>query len=148
MALDRRTFLKCSLCAPAAAAVPAFLMRAAFAAAPSDRVFVLLRLAGGNDGLSTVVPFEQDAYYNARPALGIGKGRVVELSGGVGLHPALAPLRAAWDAGDLSVIQGVGYKNPDRSHFVSTDIWHTASRDPQSRPRCGEGVEDPSRANA
>ena len=72
MTIDRRTFLKCSLCAPAAAAVPAVLMRAAFAAAPSDRVFVLLRLGGGNDGLNTVVPFEQDAYYNARPALGIG----------------------------------------------------------------------------
>ena len=133
MTIDRRTFLKCSLCAPAAAVVPAVLMRAAFAAAPSDRVFVLLRLGGGNDGLNTVVPFEQDAYYNARPALGIGKGRIVELAGGVGLNPGLAPMRAAWEAGDLAVIQGVGYERPDRSHFVSTDIWHTASRDPQSR---------------
>ncbi|MFQ5844375.1 MAG: DUF1501 domain-containing protein [Planctomycetota bacterium] len=133
MDVSRRTFLLGGLAVPAAAALPSFLLRAAAAAPPSDRGLVLLRLAGGNDGLNTVVPFEQDAYHRARPGLGISGGAVLRLQDGIGLHPGLGGLRPAWEAGDLAVVQGVGYANPNRSHFISTDIWHTASLEPQSR---------------
>ncbi|MGH7162969.1 MAG: DUF1501 domain-containing protein, partial [Planctomycetota bacterium] len=111
---------------PVAAAVPALFARALLAAPEGDRVLVLLQLTGGNDGLNAVVPFEDDAYHRARPGIGVRADQVIRLGGGVGLNPALAGLREAWDAGALAVLQGVGYPNPNRSHFASTDIWHTA----------------------
>ncbi|MHC4956246.1 MAG: DUF1501 domain-containing protein [Planctomycetota bacterium] len=128
-AFDRRSFLKGGLAASAAAmALPTLFSRAVFAAEKSDRVLVLIQLDGGNDGLNTVIPYGDDAYFNARPSLGIGKKRVVTLDDHIGLHPSLAPLRAAWEDGALGVVQGVGYPDPNRSHFASTDIWQTASR--------------------
>ena len=127
-ALDRRSFLKGGMAASAAAlALPALFSRAVLAAAESDRVLVLIQLDGGNDGLNTVIPFGDDLYYKARPSLGFKAGQLTKLDDHIGLHPALAPLRAAWDDSALSVVQGVGYPEPNRSHFTSTDIWQTAS---------------------
>jgi uncharacterized protein (DUF1501 family) len=95
---------------------------------PDDgRVLVLVQLAGGNDGINTIVPFAHDAYYTARPQLAIPKNQVLNLNGEVGFHPALAPLRPLFDGGAFSIVHGVGYPNPDRSHFRSTDIWLTGS---------------------
>ncbi len=93
-----------------------------------DRVLVVIQLAGGNDGLNTVVPFGEPAYYKARTGIAIPQNEVLRLSNadGVGLHPKLAALRDLYDDGQLSIIQGVGYPNPNRSHFKSMDIWHTA----------------------
>jgi uncharacterized protein (DUF1501 family) len=122
--IDRRSFLKGALAFPAAAALPGLFARAAWAAGPGDNVLVLVRLDGGNDGLNTVVPYADDLYHRARP--GIGVRDPVKLDERVGLHPALGALRAAWDQGALAVVQGVGYPNSSRSHFTSTDIWHTA----------------------
>jgi len=95
---------------------------------PNDgRVLVLVQMAGGNDGLNTIVPYAHDAYYTARPQLAIPQDQVLNLNGEVGLHPALKPLQPMFDSGTFSIVHGVGYPNPDRSHFRSTDIWLTGS---------------------
>jgi len=122
--LSRRSFLKGALAIPAAATLPGLFARAAFAAGAGDEVLVLVRLDGGNDGLNTVVPFADDLYHRARP--GIGVNDPVKLTDAIGLHPSLGALRTAWDQGALAIVQGVGYPNSSRSHFTSTDIWHTA----------------------
>ena len=132
-AIDRRSFLKGALALPAAVALPGLFARAAFAAGPGDEVLVLVRLDGGNDGLNTVIPFGDDLYYRARPGLGVPAGQVGRLDDHLGLHPALAGLRGAWDDGALAIVQGVGYPNSSRSHFTSTDIWHTAYTTPPER---------------
>jgi uncharacterized protein (DUF1501 family) len=90
-------------------------------------ILVVVQLAGGNDGLNTIVPFGHDTYYQARPSIGIPKQRVLSVDGLVGFNPVLAPLKALYDTGNLAVIQGVGYPNPNRSHFMATEIWQTAS---------------------
>jgi uncharacterized protein (DUF1501 family) len=91
-----------------------------------DTILVVLQLAGGNDGLNTVVPVTNDFYHRARPALGL-KSNLLKLTDEFSLHPSLAALKEVYDAGQLSIIHGVGYPNPNRSHFRSTEIWHTAS---------------------
>jgi uncharacterized protein (DUF1501 family) len=104
---------------------------------PEDRILVVVQLGGGNDGLNTVVPFNNDAYYKARPAIAIPKpGRSqgnlqgalkIDDKADVGLHPNLTGFKQLMDDGVASIVQGVGYPNPNRSHFTSMDIWHTAS---------------------
>jgi len=91
-------------------------------------ILVVLQLAGGNDGLNTVVPFGDDDYRRARPSLALRENQVLKLGAKekVGLHPALAGMVKSYEAGDLAVVQGVGYPNPNRSHFRSTEIWATA----------------------
>jgi uncharacterized protein (DUF1501 family) len=117
-------------CAP-----PAFLSRLAHAAerddTPADghRILVLLELSGGNDGLNTVIPYGDPAYYQARPGIGIPRANVLKLDDHLGLHPALRGLHELYDDGRLAIIQGVGYPNPDRSHFRSMDIWQSAQPD-------------------
>lgn len=96
-------------------------------AAANDRILVLIQLAGGNDGLNTVVPTADDAYYRARPGIAIGRGAALGLNDRVGLHPSLTGFRKLWDAGRLAIVEGVGYPQPDRSHFRSMDIWHSAA---------------------
>ena len=90
-------------------------------------ILVVIQLAGGNDGLNTVIPFQDDLYYKARPTIGIPASQVIPLDQGLGLHPSLGPLKALYESGNLAIIQGVGYPNPNRSHFRSTEIWQTAS---------------------
>ncbi len=95
---------------------------------PDDgRVLVLVQCAGGNDGLNTIVPYNQDTYYEYRPQLAVKKSEVIDINGEIGFHPSLANLRPMYDNGKLAIVQGVGYPNPNRSHFKSTDIWLTAS---------------------
>jgi len=94
---------------------------------PGNKVVVILQLSGGNDGLNTVIPFRNDLYYKARPKLGITKEKAISLTDEAGLHPALKGLKEIYDDGGLAIINSVGYPNPDRSHFRSMDIWHTAS---------------------
>lgn len=92
----------------------------------NDRILVVVQLAGGNDGLNTLVPIDNDDYYKARPGIAIGKGSALKLNDRLGLHPSLTGLREFWDAGRLAIVEGVGYPQPDRSHFRSMDIWHSA----------------------
>src|SRR6266852_2728332 len=95
-------------------------------AAPSDRILVLVQLAGGNDGLNTVIPFTDGAYHDARPTLRQDQG-VLALNGQLGLHPNLKGLKASFDAGQLAIVQGVGYPSPNLSHFAPMSIWETAN---------------------
>jgi uncharacterized protein (DUF1501 family) len=90
-------------------------------------ILVVLQMAGGNDGLNTVVPFTNDFYHRARPRIGLAETKVLRLNSEVGLHHALTGFKELYDAGQLAVVQGVGYPNPNRSHFRSTEIWQTAS---------------------
>ncbi len=92
-----------------------------------NTIFVLLQMAGGNDGLNTVVPYSNDHYLKARPTLGLREGKVLKLNDQFGLHPSLGPFQELLDHGNLSILHGVGYPNPNRSHFRSTEIWQTAS---------------------
>jgi uncharacterized protein (DUF1501 family) len=119
----------------AASTLPLFLGHTAEAlalqeAAPkkkagAGRILVVVQLAGGNDGLNTVIPCEMDAYYKMRPRLAIAKKDVLKLDGGLGLHPSATGLKELYDDGKLAIVQGVGYPNPNRSHFSSMDIWQT-----------------------
>ncbi len=90
-------------------------------------ILVVLQMAGGNDGLNTVVPFSNDDYRRARPRIGLAANDVLKLNEDVGFHPSLAGFKGLYDSGNLAVIQGIGYPNPNRSHFRSTEIWQTAS---------------------
>src|SRR4051812_19888097 len=111
-------------------ALPGLFARAAGEAAKADRtgrVLVVIELAGGNDGLNTVIPFENDLYHKARPTLHVAREQVQKLTDQIGLHPSMAPAAELFKGGKLAVVQGVGYPEPDRSHFRSMEIWHTAS---------------------
>jgi uncharacterized protein (DUF1501 family) len=90
-------------------------------------ILVVLQMAGGNDGINTIVPYTNDFYHNARPKLGLKSQQVLGLNGEIGFHNALAGFKSLYDAGHLAVVQGAGYPNPNRSHFRSTEIWQTAS---------------------
>ena len=91
-------------------------------------VLVMVELQGGNDSLNTVIPFADPAYYALRPQLAIPREQVLALDAATGLHPALQPLLALWQAGELGIVQGVGYPDANLSHFRSIEIWDTASR--------------------
>ena len=91
----------------------------------SERILVVLELSGGNDGLNTVVPFRRDEYYQARPTLGIPKDQVLRLSDDFGLHPNLLGWERLFNEGDLAIVHGCGYPNPNRSHFEAMKFWHS-----------------------
>jgi uncharacterized protein (DUF1501 family) len=127
--MNRRDFLKASGLAAVMMSGPQLLWAGQDPA--RRRVLVMIELKGGNDGLNTVVPFADPAYYKLRPGIGIAADKVLRLSERVGLHPALDPLMASWAAKDMALVQGVGYPAPNRSHFRSIEIWDTASRSDQ-----------------
>lgn len=110
---------------------PAFLVQSSAAGPVTPEtgrpILVLVQLAGGNDGLNTLVPFEDAHYYRLRPTLGLAKDRVLRLTDTHGLHPACAELARLYHDGHLGIVQNVGYPNPNRSHFRSSEIWETAS---------------------
>lgn len=128
--MDRRNFIKrTSLASGGLFFVPQFVK--AFEQQTqqlfSNKKIVIVQLKGGNDGLNTVVPFRNDIYYQKRNGLAIPKNNLLRLNDEIGLHKSLAPLQKLYDKGYVSVINNVGYPNPNRSHFRSTDIWQTAS---------------------
>ncbi|AWM40250.1 hypothetical protein GobsT_12930 [Gemmata obscuriglobus] len=129
----RRSFLQSSAVLALAPTVPLFVSRS-LASAPADRdarVLVVVELDGGNDALNTVVPLADETYARLRPKLKHDPKRLRKLTDSIGLHPALKPLDKLLDAGRLAVLPGVGYPNPNRSHFESMARWHTASLDPE-----------------
>jgi uncharacterized protein (DUF1501 family) len=129
MIIKRRDFLQVSSLATASLFVPKFLR--AFEGktmVPSgNKVLVVLQLTGGNDGLNTVVPVRNDLYYKLRPNIGLTREQTISISDEVGLHPALTAFADAFHDGSMSILNNVGYPNPDRSHFRSMDIWQSAS---------------------
>jgi uncharacterized protein (DUF1501 family) len=130
MIIKRKEFIQIGSLATASLMLPKFLK--AFegkAMVPAgNKVVVILQLSGGNDGLNTIIPFRNDLYYKARPRLGILKEKALALTDEAGLHPALGGFKELYDDGSLAILNNVGYPNPDRSHFRSMDIWHTASQ--------------------
>src|SRR4051794_14102143 len=100
------------------------------------KILVVVQLSGGNDGLNTVIPYADDAYHRARPAIGHEAKTVLKIDNYHSLHPNLAPLKGLYDNGQMAIVQGVGYPNPNRSHFRSMDIWHTADPE-QEIPSAG-----------
>ncbi|MBS1653426.1 MAG: DUF1501 domain-containing protein [Bacteroidetes bacterium] len=130
MLIKRKEFIQLGSLATASMFVPKFLktFESRSLVPAGNKVVVVLQFSGGNDGLNTVIPVRNDLYYKARPKLGIEKGKAVNLTDEVGLHPALTGLKDLYDDGSLSVLNSVGYPNPDRSHFRSMDIWQTASQ--------------------
>lgn len=145
----RREFLRtASLGLSAASTLPLFLERS-FAqlhqesdgaltqkkSGRDDEILVVIQFAGGNDGLNTLVPYENDDYYRARPHLGKERKEIITLSDEVGLNASLKQCANLFEQGALALVQGVGYPNPNRSHFVSTSIWETA--DPRQRSNTG-----------
>lgn len=98
---------------------------ASFSQAASDKTLIVVQLAGGNDGLNTVVPYTDSIYKQMRPTIGIPDNQVVQLDARLGLHPNLQPLKSFWDAGHLAIVEGVGYPNQSLSHFEAMDIWQT-----------------------
>jgi uncharacterized protein (DUF1501 family) len=137
----RRKFLRTSMLGAAATwTLPVFLEKTFFtldaiaadaltqtATGKDGTILVVLQMAGGNDGLNMVVPFADDAYYRARPRLGIAADKILKIDNYAGLNGKLTGLKAIFDEGHLGIVQGVGYPNPNRSHFRSTEIWETAS---------------------
>lgn len=97
----------------------------------NDSVLVFIQLNGGNDGLNTFIPFDNPLYYENRPQIGIVKDQIVQPNNGMGFHPALKDFGKIAEEGNLTVIQNVGYPNPNRSHFRSQEIWQTASESNQ-----------------
>ena len=93
----------------------------------SDRILVLVQLNGGNDGLNTVIPVDNDDYYNARPGLAIAKNSSVLIEDGVGLHPSFVGFEGMYGDGNMGIVQNVGYPSPNLSHFRATDIWMSGS---------------------
>jgi uncharacterized protein (DUF1501 family) len=137
---NRRQFLthtlKRSSLVALSAMVPQFVSRTAQAASPGkDTILVVLELSGGNDGLNTVIPYADDLYHKARPTLRQTKNEVIRLDEHVGLNSGMQGFRPLWDQGQLAVVQGVGYPNPERSHFEAMDIWQSA--DPNRKTRTG-----------
>jgi len=142
--MTRRRFLRTGVVGGAlAATLPSFLDQTLLRleAAETSRnvqrphgkdapILILLQLAGGNDGLNTLIPLGNDDYRRARPRLGAVESKALKLEGDLGFHENLDGLKALYDDGLLSIVQGVGYPNPNRSHFRSTEIWHTG--DPAS----------------
>jgi uncharacterized protein (DUF1501 family) len=133
MDLSRRQFVKGAAVFSAAGFAPRFLSDTAAHAAQAisgfqdDRVLVVVQLSGGNDGLNTVVPYGHDEYYRARPNLGLKGDSLLKINEELALHAKLEPLKHLYDDGKLGIVQGIGYPNPNRSHFRSTEIWETAS---------------------
>jgi uncharacterized protein (DUF1501 family) len=125
--LSRRRFLQLAGVGAGAAAITPYLSALeAFAAPPvgaNDGILVLIMMEGGNDGLNTLVPTGDSNYYAIRPQLAIPAAQALPIAPGFGLHPSLVKLKARFDRGDVAVVQGVGYPNPDLSHFTSMGIW-------------------------
>jgi uncharacterized protein (DUF1501 family) len=90
---------------------------------------VVIQLSGGNDAMNTVVPYTNGIYHDSRKAIRLSEDQVIDLNGTLGLNNSLGPMKSIWDAGKMAIIQGIGYPKPNRSHFRSMDIWHTAESD-------------------
>jgi len=138
MLMTRRAMIRDGLLAVSAGMImPSVFARAVRAAsnaaqegaisaqAAQQKTLIVVQLAGGNDGLNTIVPYTDGTYYQARPTLAIKPSDVIRLNSRLGMHPALKALSPLWTAGKLAVVEGVGYPNPNLSHFASMDIWQT-----------------------
>ena len=98
-----------------------------------ERVLIMIHLNGGNDGLNTVIPYRDPLYRKLRPTLAIPQQKLLKLDQDLGFHPVMEEMRALYEEGDLGIVQGVGYENPNLSHFRSTEVWYSAAQIPQEK---------------
>src|SRR3981081_1595489 len=141
MAFNRRSLIgRGALLVASGFLAPSFITRTAMAldgpssvlgpvtldATKKNRILIVLQLSGGNDGINTLIHSADPNYAKLRPTLGVAASDVLHLTDSVGLNPNLTKLKALYDQGKMAVVQGVGYPNPNRSHFRSLDIWHSA----------------------
>src|SRR5260370_7787461 len=133
MSTTRRSFLKSSSLVALGLTVPKFVSGTAWAAPTADKagakdtILVVVQLTGGNDGLNTVVPYKDPEYAKLRTTLRLPTDQIKKLNDEIGLHPSMDGLAKLLEDHALSVVQGVGYPNPNQSHFRSMDIWQAAS---------------------
>lgn len=126
--MDRRHFCASLAALPVLAfATPTYAAPAGKPGGRYDRLLILIELKGGNDGLNTLIPYADAEYRRLRPCLAIAREQIVQLTESAGLHPALAGLKPLWDGGELAWVQGLGYPEPNLSHFRSIEIWDSAS---------------------
>lgn len=127
--MKRRNFIQTTGLASTAMLIPNFLKaQENNPIKNTDKIVIVIQLTGGNDGLNTVIPYENDLYYNARPEISIKKNEVLKLDNHQGLNPNMQGFKNLYDDGNMCLINNVGYPEPDRSHFRSMDIWQTASK--------------------
>lgn len=129
--IHRRHFLQSTLAGAVAASSLGVMLNHAFAAnkhvTNGERILVVVELSGGNDGLNSVVPYGDDAYYRHRPTIGIKPDDLLKLDDRYGLNPGMLGFERLWQSGDLAIVHGCGYANPSYSHFNSMAYWHTAT---------------------
>ncbi|NQY07469.1 MAG: DUF1501 domain-containing protein [Flavobacteriaceae bacterium] len=128
--MERRDFIKRTAIASGAFMMPKFLSASTiFESQPiaTQRKLVIIQLSGGNDGLNTIVPFRNDLYYQNRSGIALRKEKLLYLNDTYGFHDSLKNMRSLFNNGELTILNNVGYPNPNRSHFRATDIWQTAS---------------------
>lgn len=126
--ISRRKFIQRSALATAGTMlIPQFLKALEKPFAEGDKILIVLQLSGGNDGLNTIVPFKNDIYFQSRPKIAIRPENILKVSDELGFNTALEKLRGIYEQGYMSIINNVGYPNPDRSHFRSMDIWQSAN---------------------
>src|SRR5262245_5260028 len=126
--LSRRQFLQHSALVSLSPWIPAFIPRSLAAAETrkEDRILVVIQLDGGNDGLNTVIPYKDELYAKYRQQLFVPEKNVLKLNDSLGLHPGMRPVMELFENKALTIVQGVGYPNPNRSHFESMSIWQHA----------------------
>src|SRR5262249_38160512 len=142
MSIDRRTLIRRScMTAASLATLPRWAAAGIFrgpresaASALSDTVLVVLDMNGGNDGLNTIVPYDDPVYRSARVRIGLTGSQLLPISGepGLGLHPSLSHLHGYLESGKVAVVRNVGYPQADMSHFVSDDVWENAILEPET----------------
>lgn len=125
--MKRKDFIQLSAFATTALMVPGFLRASRPFIVSNGKKLVVIQLSGGNDGLNTIIPFRNDIYYKLRPTLAIKDDKVLKLNDELAMNEAMSGMKDLFDEGMLTIINNVGYPNPDRSHFRSMDIWHSAS---------------------
>lgn len=136
--ITRRNFCKtCGLLSMTGVMAPAFLARTVAAnptgLAAGKRALVVVQMTGGNDGLNTVIPYADSAYYTARPTLGLKEAGIIKLNDQLALHSSLKELKGMYDNGQMALVVGAGYPNPNYSHFRSMEIWQSANPDSAAR---------------
>ena len=142
--MQRRQFLKHSTVVSLAPMLPTFLARTSFADADNSagRILVVIELAGGNDGINTVVPFRDEWYAVHRKELKISTKKLIHLTGDLALHPRMRAASKLFEDSCMSIVHGVGYPNPNRSHFESQRIWHVGSIDKEDRDNANGWLGD------
>ncbi|MBA2610974.1 MAG: DUF1501 domain-containing protein [Bacteroidetes bacterium] len=126
--MDRRGFIRTSSLASGYFLIPGFLKPLEnLRPGEGQKNIVIIQLSGGNDWLNTIVPYKNELYYKKRPKIGLKEDKLILLEKDLAFNNSLAVLKQFYDSGEMAIVNNVGYPNPDRSHFRSMDIWHTAS---------------------